>query len=207
MERNDDDYDPYRAQREAAEEAAIEAVSSAFPGASRSEVLDLLGVGEGGGSLETEIVDVAFRAVDERTRSQLAQLEENYQLARRQAQGWYRASLAAAVFGFLLLAAGVVFAMAGRVAPGLISMASGMIPEVAAALFFRQSKAANERVDGIQRINLQQRQFQLAIALVATISESSLRDKLKEEFVQTLFYPSSSHLTRAQAFTRRPFEM
>jgi hypothetical protein len=148
---------------------------------------------------EIEAVQRAFQAADERTHFELAELEKSYQLTRGQAQGWYQASLIAAGIAFLLFVVGVVLAMAGGVTTGLISMASGVIPGVVAALFFRQSKAADDRVDNIQRVMVQQREFQVAMSLAATMSDPKARDDLKTSIIKSLFYDSH----REHIFHRR----
>lgn len=173
--------DPYEAQREA--------IFSAFPDLPRYNVYDLLGVGEGP-EPELEAIHIAFQVVDDTTIFQLKELERSYQLTRHQAQGWYRSSLIAAGIGFVLFGTGVVLAMVGQVTTGLISMASGLIPEVVATLFFRQSKAADERVDSIQNRLAQELELQAAVSIANTIEDTQARDNLKVNIVLGLFYPS-----------------
>jgi hypothetical protein len=174
--------DPYEVQREA--------VYSAFPGVRRDKVEELLGVFQNGPEAEIEAVNRAVQAADESTRFQLKELEKIYEQIRRQARGWYQASLTAAAIGFLLFGVGVVFAMAGGVTTALISMASGVIPEVVATLFFRQSRAADERVENIQKSLAQQREFRVVISLVETMGDRKARDELKKSIIDSLFYES-----------------
>jgi hypothetical protein len=55
---------------------------------------------------------------------------------------------------------------------------------VVAALFFLQSKAANERVDAIQTKLTEAREVQTAVEIANTISDRKSRDRLKTEIVR-----------------------
>jgi hypothetical protein len=114
----------------------------------------------------------------------LDQLELSYQQAREQAQGWFRFSLIAACVGFVLVGIGVITVIFGQTTAGIRTAISSVIPDVAAALFFVQSKAANERVDTIQTKLTEACEVQTAVEIVNTISDPTAQDNLKAEIVR-----------------------
>jgi len=128
--------------------------------------------------------DMAFDRVVDSAAFVLDQLELSYRQTREQAQGWFRLSLIAACVGFALLGIGVVTAIFGQTTAGIITAMSSVIPDVAAALFFRQSKAANERVDTIQAKLTEAREVQTAVEIVNTMSDPTAQDNLKAEIVR-----------------------
>jgi len=128
--------------------------------------------------------DIAFDTIAHSTASVLHQLEKIYTQTREQAQGWFRFSLIAAGAGFALIGIGVVAVVFGQLAAGLITSLSSAIPNVVAALFFLQSKAANERVDAIQTKLTEAREVQTAVEIANTISDRKSRDRLKAEIVR-----------------------
>lgn len=128
--------------------------------------------------------DRAFDTIAHSTASVLHQLEKIYAQTREQAQGWFRFSLIAAGAGFALIGIGVVAVVFGQLAAGLITSLSSAIPNVVAALFFLQSKAANERIDAIQTKLTEAREVQTAVEIANTISDRKSRDRLKAEIVR-----------------------
>ena len=128
--------------------------------------------------------DTAFERVIGSTAFVTNQLELSYAQMREQAQGWFRFSLIAAAVGFVLIGVGVIAVMFGQVTAGLITTISSIIPNAAAALFFVQSKNANERVDVIQTRLIEAREIQTAVEIVNTIDDGKYRDRLKAEIVR-----------------------
>lgn len=128
--------------------------------------------------------DMAFERVVGSTAFVLDQLELSYRQTREQAQGWFRFSLIAACVGFVLVGIGVIAVIFGQTTAGVIIAISSVIPDVAAALFFVQSKAANERVDTIQAKLTDAREVQTAVEIVNTISDPTAQDNLKAEIVR-----------------------
>jgi len=128
--------------------------------------------------------DTAFDRIAHSTTSVLHQLEGIYTQTREQAQVWFRFSLIAAGVGFILIGIGVVAVVFGQLTAGLITSLSSAIPNVVAALFFLQSKAANERVDAIQTKLTEAREVQTAVEIANTISDRKSRDRLKIEIVR-----------------------
>lgn len=129
-------------------------------------------------------LDKAFDTVAQSTESVLGQLEKIYVQAREQAQGWFRFSLIAAGVGFVLIGIGVVAVVFGQLTTGLITSLSSAIPNVVAALFFLQSKAANERVDAIQTKLTEAREVQTAVQIADSIETKRERDRLKAEIAR-----------------------
>jgi hypothetical protein len=128
--------------------------------------------------------NTAFERVVGSTAFVTDQLELSYHQTREQAKGWFRFSLIAAVVGFVLIGAGVIAVMLGQMTAGLITTISSVIPNAAAALFFVQSKNANERVDVIQGRLTEAREIQTAVEIVNTIDDGKSRDRLKAEIVR-----------------------
>lgn len=112
------------------------------------------------------------------------QLEMSYRQTREQAQSWFRSSLIAASVGFLLVGIGIVAVILGQLTEGVITSISSIVPNVIAALFFLQSKAANERVDAIQTKLSDAREIQTAVEIANSVESKKARDKLKANIVQ-----------------------
>jgi hypothetical protein len=150
-----------------------------------------LAAGAGGvavyGDVQGEVFisyDTAFERVVGSTAFVLNQLELSYRQTREQSQGWFRFSLIAASIGFILIGIGVIAVIFGQVTAGVITAISSVIPNAAAALFFVQGKAANERVDAIQIRLTEARELQTAVEIANTIDDPKSRDKLKGEIVR-----------------------
>lgn len=131
----------------------------------------------------------------------LDQLELSYRQTREQAQGWFRFSLIAACVGFVLVGIGVITVIFGQTTAGVRTTISSVIPGAAVALFFAQSKAANERVDTIQAKLTEAREVQTAVEMANTISDPTAQDNLKAEIVRKVLRleqsASDSRLTPA----------
>ncbi len=166
------------------------AVYSAFPNLTPRQVQDLLGVGEGELG-DNATVEIAFEKIADVTIPQIEQYERDRKQAGDQSRGWYVFSLAAAFIGLALLVFAIIMVILEKTTAGVISTIAGIIPEVTAPLFFRQSKLANDRVDRLGERLAQQRALQKAIAIITTIESRKQRDELKAEIVRSLFYPNS----------------
>lgn len=77
---------------------------------------------------------------------------------------------------------GVVAVLTVNTAVGVITSIAGLIPEVAAALFFQQARDANKRVDTISDKLLEVDKIHRAIEIVLTVDGAS-QDRLKETIV------------------------
>lgn len=128
--------------------------------------------------------DAAFERVAGSTDFNLRQIELNYNQARDQAKDWSRFSLLAAVAGLVLIGVGVIALIFGQITAGLITTLSGVITTAVAKLFFDQSKAANRRVDDIQKRLTEAQRIQEAVKIASTIGDPQRRDKLKAEIVR-----------------------
>ena len=128
--------------------------------------------------------ETAFERVVGSTTFVLRQLELSYRQTREQSQGWFRFSLIAACVGFVLVGTGVIAVIFGQTTAGVITAISSVVPDVAAALFFVQSRAANGRVDTIQANLTEARDIQTAVEIVNTINDPKARDDLKAEIVR-----------------------
>jgi hypothetical protein len=128
--------------------------------------------------------DTAFERITGTTNFITNQLDVSYKQTREQAQGWFRFSLIAAGIGFFLIGLGVVAVIAGQVTAGVITAISSIIPNAAAALFFVQSKTANERVDAIQTRLTEAREISSAVEIANTIDDPKSRNNLKVVIVR-----------------------
>lgn len=148
--------------------------------------------GEGGVAVGSDVhgdvvvipYDGAFDRIVASSSFVLEQLQVSYAQTREQSQGWFRFSLIAAGLGFVLVAIGVIAVIFGQITAGVITAISSAIPDVAAALFFVQAKAANERVDAIQTRLTEARELQAAVDIAETIDDPKSRNKLKAIIVK-----------------------
>jgi hypothetical protein len=113
------------------------------------------------------------------TREQLAQI---YHQDLAGAERWSRFSLSAAVLGFLMVLGGVLAMFAGSTAAGMVTSAAGVIPEVAAALFFQQSREAHKRVNDNRNRLLEAEGMHRAIELLLT-ADKETQNRLKETII------------------------
>jgi hypothetical protein len=141
-------------------------------------------IGEGAHGENLIAYDTAFERVMGSTAFVLNQLELSYEQTREQAQGWFRFSLIAAGVGSALIGIGIIVLIFGQTTAGLITTISGIVPNAAAALFFVQSKTANERVDDIQKRLSAAREIQTAVEIANTIIDAEERDRQKVRIVQ-----------------------
>lgn len=173
-------------------EAAEKAVSSGEEGGvtitSKGDLVEenKINVGRDIAGIDKVILsyDAAYERVIGSTTFVLNQLEISYTQTREQAQSWFRFSLIAAAIGFVLVGTGVGAVIFKQVTAGVITAISSIIPNAAAALFFIQSKTANERVDVIQKKLTEARELLTAVEIANTIADAKSRDKLKAEIVR-----------------------
>jgi hypothetical protein len=128
--------------------------------------------------------DNAFERVVGSANFVTRQLDVLYRQTREQAEGWFRFSLIAAGIGFLLIAIGVISVVVGQTTAGVITALSSIVPNAAAALFFIQSKTANDRVDSIQLRLTEAREVLSAVEIANTIDDPKSKDRLKTEIVR-----------------------
>lgn len=118
------------------------------------------------------------------------QLEQIYEQDRKQADQWSRASLFAAFLGFLIVLGGVIAMLVGQTTVGVVTSIAGIVPEIAAALFFQQAKDANKRVEDNRARLLETEGIHRAIELALTTDEET-QTRLKEAIIlQTLALPA-----------------
>jgi len=116
----------------------------------------------------------------------LVDLRQNYNLSRSQASAWFRWTLRVSIFGFVLLAVGVVLALADLLAPGVVNSIAGIITEFVALVFFRQATSANKRQDAYHRDLIGRQKTLDAVQLAQLITEQGDRDRVIETIVQDL---------------------
>jgi hypothetical protein len=134
--------------------------------------------------------DAAFERIASASNTNRKQLEQIYEQRKWQASLWTKVSVAAATIGFLVILSGIIAAFAGNITPGLITTASGLITEGAAALFFRQVNDANKRVDSILDKLLEIDKVNRAIE-ISLIADDESQDNLKKIILfQVLGLPS-----------------
>ncbi|MCC6603780.1 MAG: hypothetical protein IT327_11250 [Anaerolineae bacterium] len=126
----------------------------------------------------------AYKHVTDSTTFVLNQLQTSYHQTRTQAQGWYRFSLFASASGFLLIGVTVIAVILGNTTSSLIAAIASAVPNAAAALFFVQSKSANNRVDAILDNLTEARETRTAIEIADSILDPVEKDKLRIEIVR-----------------------
>jgi hypothetical protein len=126
--------------------------------------------------------DAAYERIVAAADSTRKQIESIYDQTRNQADQWSRLSLIAAVLGFLIVVGGIVAMFIGNTPAGIITAAAGVIPEVAAALFFQQMGEANNRVDAIREKLYEAEGTYRAIEFSLTTDEET-QGRLKETII------------------------
>ena len=126
----------------------------------------------------------AFERIAAAATLTLGQLERDYEQARLQANNWSRISLIAAGIGFLMVLVGIVQLLLGNTTVGIVTLVSGIVPEIAAALFFNQVKNANARVDAYHKNLLEAEAVHRAIELCETIEDSQTKVRVKETIIK-----------------------
>ncbi len=131
----------------------------------------------------------AYHRIAEEADDTRRQKQQIYDQNRKLARQWAFFSLLAAILGFLIILGGIVALLAGKgnATTGIITSIAGIIPEAAAALFFRQAEAAHKRVDDNQKELIETGTAHRLIALVETIDDGETQRRLKEKMImQTL---------------------
>jgi hypothetical protein len=128
----------------------------------------------------------AFSPFLESIKFVLRELEAGHHQARAEADKWSKASLVAAGLGLSLVVLTVVMLVLGRTDAGVISSITSLVPTAISALFFSQSRSANQRMDS----NLKQlsavRDVHFAAEIVATIKSEEECNRLKEMIVRKM---------------------
>ena len=96
------------------------------------------------------------------------QLEQTFEECRGQAKHWFRWSLIAAILGVLVIFGGVAMILILNITAGLVTSASSIIIEAVSALFFRQLREANKRVDNYYEKLLKEERIHQLIELALT---------------------------------------
>lgn len=139
----------------------------------------------GGGETRVGYSD-AFDVISANNARVVRQLEATQSELREQSKGWYRNSAYAAIFGVCIIGVAVVITAFGYVSAGILTTVSSIIVDVVAALFFRESRRADKRVDdAAARLN-ELRRANSILTFVETIDNPQSRDKMKMELVRTL---------------------
>jgi hypothetical protein len=134
--------------------------------------------------------DAAYDRIATAARTTRRQLEQIYEQGREQAKQWSLFSLIAAILGFLVILGGIIAVLTVNTAVGLITSIAGIIPEVAAGLFFQQARDANKRVDSISDKLLEVDKIHRAIEIALTVDDAS-QNRLKETIMLRILGISS----------------
>lgn len=126
--------------------------------------------------------DAAYDRIASDANATRRQLEQFNEQARGQAKQWSQFSLIAAILGFLVILGGIIAVLTLNTTAGLITSVAGLIPEVAAALFFQQAKDANARIDNITDKLLKIENIHRAIEIALTVDDSS-QNHIKETII------------------------
>lgn len=145
----------------------------------------------GGKAQVEEVVDAVpksetFERITAATRMTIRQLELDYEQARQQATNWSRISISAAGAGFVIVLVGIVLLLLGYTTVGILTSISSIVPEIAAALFFQQTKQANTRIDTYHRDLLEAQAINQALELCETIENDEAKMRLKETVIKNV---------------------
>ncbi len=109
-------------------------------------------------------------------------LSKDYEDARKQSQMNYRASLAAAILGTVVVFAGVMLTMGGRREIGVITALGGLVSETVSVLFFKRVDVANGRMDTYHTESLQAKHLEYLLAACNELSVNT-REGCKERLI------------------------
>jgi hypothetical protein len=130
--------------------------------------------------------DVAFESLAKSTGEDLASLGVSYEQTRQQGRGWYHMSVVAAGVGLCIVAVAVIALILGHVTTGIVTTVSSVLPNVVAAIFFGQSKRADDRVDAVAKELSDARAWTARVQIAESIKDTHLQDELKAEIVRKM---------------------
>ena len=114
----------------------------------------------------------------------------------------FGASMLAAALGFLVLVAGVALALLGRTDTAIVTVASSVVTEAVAALFFHQANKARDLMrqlfDTLREDRRSERQLETSLELIEQISDVTTRDRLRAAVSLRLVDPQATTASTAE---------
>lgn len=135
----------------------------------------------GGNSIAARSAAEATKRFVVHSKANNAQLNEqlrNYQEVREQAMQWSTWSIVAAVIGFLLVGIAVVLYLVNSASAGVLTVIVSAISQALAAIFARQSKAANAHLDKYHAQLLATERKHAAIAVVEAMENGPAKERM-----------------------------
>jgi hypothetical protein len=127
--------------------------------------------------------DDAYDRIDKRVKQNFVQIKKNIEQIRRDSERFSIFSLIASSLGFVIIIIGIILIFLGIISGGILSTIAGVIPEVAAYLFFRKDKELREVLLNYHRLSAKYQNILTMIDLTETIDDSSERDRMKTEII------------------------
>lgn len=128
-------------------------------------------------------VDQAYDRVRELATFNLKQLMESIEKSRKESEHFFKLTYRFSIAGFLLIALGVVFFLAGQVNGGVVSTVGGLLPGIIAALFFKKDKELRESTEKYNKYLIHSHNLLTLIDVADTIQDITEKDKVKREVI------------------------
>jgi len=125
----------------------------------------------------------AFERIGAAVRSNLKQLEQNIEQARKESSQMFKLTLIFASVGFVVIFVGIVLLYLEQTTAGIVSTVSSIIPEVTALLFFSKDKELRDTITAYHNHMLKSQKLLTMIDVAETITNSAERDKIKQEII------------------------
>ncbi|PZV27169.1 MAG: hypothetical protein DCF12_05585 [Snowella sp.] len=149
------------------------------------EVVEVVDHDEVTPQIESQMIsqDQAVERIDDAVRSNLIQLNQNMDKARKESGWFFTITLVSASLGFVVVLAGVGLLLAGQVAAGIVSSISSILLEIAAGLFFGKDKELRDTIERYHQSISDLQRILTMINIAETIKSEVERDSLKKEII------------------------
>jgi hypothetical protein len=125
----------------------------------------------------------AFKRIGDSVRMTMKQFEENISQARKESNQFFRLTLICVAAGFIVLLVSITFLFFEKVAIGVVSAASSIIPEVTAALFFGKDKELRKAIERHDQHVFNSQNLLTMIDVAETVQNPKERDLIKQEII------------------------
>ena len=125
----------------------------------------------------------AFERIGAAVRLNLKQLERNIEKARLDSNQFFKLTLVFSSIGFLIIMFGVILMFSEQITAGLVSTASGIIPEVTAFLFFSKDRELRKTISSYHQHMLDSQQLLTMVDVAETINDQTEKDKMKQKII------------------------
>jgi hypothetical protein len=119
----------------------------------------------------------------------LEQLQRNIEQAREQSSQFFRLTLVFSGIGAAVVLLGVVLLFLGQVTAGVVASAASLIPDVSAAMFFRQDRRLRQTIETYHKHMLDSQRLLTMVDVAATVGNAHDRDRIKREIILKMLAP------------------